>query len=91
MKITIPNLQLELANNLAEIGQINIKYINNKEEFLGYISKMNDETLEFTMMKMYTEKGKNPYCDIDFKNIDTISIKYSRSENNFKEFIVDHS
>lgn len=77
--INIKELKLELANNFGKTGQIEIQYLNGKPDFVGYVHKMNEETLDFTMVKMTTRNGENPYCDIDFENIKKIVIKYQRT------------
>jgi hypothetical protein len=79
--IDIKELKLFLANNFGNTGQINIQYRNQKPDFVGYVHKMNDETLDFTMMKMTTKQGENPYFDIDFENIQRIEIKIQGTTN----------
>jgi hypothetical protein len=74
--IDINLLKLELANNFGNTGQLEIQYSNGKPDFVGYVYKMDDDTLDFTLMKMTTKVGENPYCDIDFNNIKKITIKY---------------
>jgi len=83
--INIKELRLELANNFGKTGQIEIQYSNGKSDFVGYVHKMNEETLDFTMMKMTTRTGENPYSDIDFENIKRIVIKY-QGTNDTKTF-----
>ena len=74
--INIKELKLELANNFGKTGQIEIQYSNGKPDFVGYVAKMNDETLDFTIQKMTTKIGENSLFDIDFENIKRIVIKY---------------
>ena len=74
--IDIKQLKLELANNYGQTGQIEIQYSNGKPDFLGYVHKMNEETLDFTMQKIITKIGENSLCDIDFENIKRIVIEY---------------
>jgi hypothetical protein len=75
--INIDEIKLELANNFGNTGQIKIEYGNGKPDFVGYVHKMDEETLDFTMTKMTTKVGENAHCDIDFKNITKIVIKYN--------------
>ena len=74
--INIEEVKLELANNLGNTGQLEIQYSNGKPDFVGYIHQMEQDTLDFTIMKMETIVGENKYCDIDFNNIEKITIKY---------------
>jgi len=79
--INIKELKLELANHFGQTGQIEIQYSNGKPDFVGYVHKMNDETLDFTMVQMTTRTGENPSYDIDFENIKRIVIKYQGTTN----------
>lgn len=80
--ITINDLKILLANNMSIIGQLNITYKNGKPNFIGYIHKIHEDPLDFTLQHFITPSGKSSLTNIDFPNIDTITINYQRPQNN---------
>lgn len=74
-------MKLEFANKWQQMGQLRIKYRNKPEEFVGYIEDVNGlnggiDDIDVTVKKMVVRSGEKNLFDIDFDNIDSITIRY---------------
>lgn len=77
--IDIKRLKLDLANNYGNTGLINIEYSNGLPNEVCYVDSMNDETLDFKMIRHTVPPGGDKYFRLDFENLKRMTVKFNGS------------